>query len=453
MKVVVIDDDPTGSQTVNNCLLLLKWDYPTLVRGFKSESNLFFILANTRSLSEEDAKLRIEEICYCIKKVISSESYEEEDIIFVSRGDSTLRGHNFLEPNIINHFLGPFDATFHIPAFFEGKRLTINGNHYVDSLPINQTIFAKDTIFGFETSNIKNLLFQKSKFQIKLSNIQNLKLSELEILDGKENNIVFKKLKALNKNTHVVVDAVNYDQLEKFSSAIKKLRKQKKFLFRTAASFISSISNIKDNNVKPLFCSHLRRKNCQSKYLPGLIVVGSYVKLTTLQLNRILDINLCKPIKLDVFEFHEIIKSDNNKDKLNNFKNILLKEIRSHQKIGNTPVLFTSREVFNLEDNKNQIDFYNSLANFISELVADLKNEIGYLISKGGITTNIILSSGLQADYVFLRGQILKGISLVTLDLGKNEMLPIVTFPGNIGDEESLVKVWGILENQINCSY
>ena len=452
MKVVVIDDDPTGSQTVNNCLLLLKWDYQTLVRGFRSNANLFFILANTRSLSEDDAKLRIEEICNCIKKVISSESYDEEEIIFVSRGDSTLRGHNFLEPNIINHFLGPFDATFHIPAFIEGKRLTINGNHYVDKLPVNQTIFAKDTIFGFETSNIKNLLFQKSKFQIKLSNIQNLKLSELEILDSKENNVVFKKLKALNKNTHVVVDAVNYDQLEKFSFAIKKLRKQKKFLFRTAASFISSISNIKNNNVNPFFCSHLRRKSCQSHYLPGLIVVGSYVQLTTLQLNRILDKNLCKPIKLDVFEFHEIIKSDNNKNKLNNYKNILLKEIRCCQKIGNTPILFTSREVFNLEDNKNQIDFYNSLANFISELVADLKYEIGYLISKGGITTNIILSNGLKADYVFLRGQILKGISLVTLDLGKHEMLPIVTFPGNIGDEDSLAKVWGILENQNNFS-
>ena len=45
MKFVVIDDDPTGSQTVNNCLLLLKWDYSTLVKGFEAKSNIFFILA------------------------------------------------------------------------------------------------------------------------------------------------------------------------------------------------------------------------------------------------------------------------------------------------------------------------------------------------------------------------------------------------------------------------
>ena len=160
MKFVVIDDDPTGSQTVHDCLLLLKWDYSTLIRGFKSESNLFFILANTRSLSENDAKLTIEEICKNLKTVMASKAYAEE-IIFISRGDSTLRGHNYLEPIALNSCLGPFDATFHIPAFIEGKRLTINGSHFVDKTPINQTIFAKDKIFGYETSNIKNLLFQK----------------------------------------------------------------------------------------------------------------------------------------------------------------------------------------------------------------------------------------------------------------------------------------------------
>ena len=55
MKFVVIDDDPTGSQTVNDCLLLLKWDCSTLVKGFESKSNLFFILANTCLLYTSDA--------------------------------------------------------------------------------------------------------------------------------------------------------------------------------------------------------------------------------------------------------------------------------------------------------------------------------------------------------------------------------------------------------------
>ena len=446
MKVIVIDDDPTGSQTVNNCLLLLKWDYPTLVEGFKSKSNLFFILANTRSLSENDAKFRIEEICTVLKKVISNESNKEEFIV-VSRGDSTLRGHNFLEPNVINDCLGPFDATFHIPAFLEGNRFTIDGIHFVENIPVSQTIFAKDKIFGFKTSNIKDLLFQKSKHQINLNDIKNLKLSELKGLETNEKNIVFKKLRNLKNNSHVIVDIDNYSQLKKFSLAIRKLSEQKKFLFRTAASFISSISGIKNNYQKPFFYNNLRRKNNKKKFLPGFVVVGSFVELTTIQLKKLLEICDCKPVKLDVFQFSRIFSQKNNQDQLSDLKNKLLFEIRSILKRGNTPVLFTSRKALSLDNNMEQINFYNSLANFISELVGDLKNEIGYLISKGGITSNIILSNGVKANYVYLQGQIIPGVSLVTFKLANDESLPIVTFPGNVGDKDSLAKVWSILEN------
>ena len=260
MKFIVIDDDPTGSQTVHDCLLLLKWDCATLAKGFESKSNLFFILANTRSLSENDAKLTIEEICKNLKTVIAYQACEEE-IIIISRGDSTLRGHNYLEPIALNSCLGPFDATFYIPAFIEGKRFTINGSHFVDKTPISQTIFAKDKIFGDKTSNVKNLLFQQSKSQINFEDIQNLLLSDIKMLNNEENNIVFKKLKNSKNNKHVVVDVENYSQLKKFSLIIKKLIKQKKFLFRTAASFISSISEKKSFSQSEIFFSNLRIRN------------------------------------------------------------------------------------------------------------------------------------------------------------------------------------------------
>ncbi len=448
MKFVVIDDDPTGSQTVNNCLLLLKWDCSTLVKGFESKSNLFFILANTRSLPENDAKLTIEEICNNLKTAIASLAYKEE-IIFISRGDSTLRGHNFLEPSALNSFLGPFDATFHIPAFIEGKRLTINGSHFVDKIPINKTIFAKDKIFGYETSDVKNLLFQKSKSQINLDDIQNLLLSDIESLNGEENNVVFKKLKNLKNNKHVIVDIENYSQLKKFSLIIKNLTKQKKFLFRTAASFISSISEKKSVPQNEIFFSNLRIRNKEKSFLPGLIIVGSYVELSTIQLNNLLEISNCNPVELDVFAFFKIASSDINQKRKNLFKNKLLKEIRFSFEKGKTPVLFTSRKFMSL-DSSRLFNFYNLLACFIAELVADLKYEIGYLISKGGITTNLILSNGLKADYVYLEGQILTGISVVTYNLKNDEKLPIVTHPGNIGTKDSLVNIWKAFENKNN---
>ena len=79
-----------------------------------------------------------------------------------------------------------------------------------------------------------------------------------------------------------------------------------------------------------------------------------------------------------------------------------------------------------------------------------MKYEIGYLISKGGITTNVILSNGLNADFVYLEGQILTGISVVTYILKNDEKLPIVTFPGNIGKQDALLQVWKVLESKNN---
>ena len=62
----------------------------------------------------------------------------------------------------------------------------------------------------------------------------------------------------------------------------------------------------------------------------------------------------------------------------------------------------------------------------------------------------MILSDGLNADYVYLEGQILKGISVVTYDLKNDDKLPIVTHPGNIGTKDSLVNIWKVFENKNN---
>ena len=195
-----------------------------------------------------------------------------------------------------------------------------------------------------------------------------------------------------------------------------------------------------------IFFSNLRIRNKEKSFLPGLIIVGSYVELSTIQLSNLLEISNCNPVELDVFEFFKITSSDN---KRNLFKNKFLREIRFSFEKGKTPVLFTSRKFMSL-DSSELLNFYNLLACFIAELVADLKYEIGYLISKGGITTNLILSNGLNADYVYLEGQIFKGISVVTYDLKNDEKLPIVTHPGNIGTEDSLVNIWKVFESKNN---
>lgn len=54
-KIIVLDDDPTGSQTVHGCLLLMQWDVETLEEGLRDSSPLFFVLTNTRALPPDGA--------------------------------------------------------------------------------------------------------------------------------------------------------------------------------------------------------------------------------------------------------------------------------------------------------------------------------------------------------------------------------------------------------------
>ncbi|MCP4732021.1 MAG: four-carbon acid sugar kinase family protein, partial [Roseibacillus sp.] len=101
MKIVVIDDDPTGSQTVHSCPLLLRWDQAALRRGLRHPSPLMFVLANTRALTPEAAASRNREIVDALVLAMAAEDLQQHELLLVSRGDSTLRGHGVLEPQVL----------------------------------------------------------------------------------------------------------------------------------------------------------------------------------------------------------------------------------------------------------------------------------------------------------------------------------------------------------------
>jgi len=254
MKIIIFDDDPTGSQTVYGCPLLLNWDAKTLERAFKQPSSLIFILANTRSLSSTLADKKIREICSSIKKFFLRQGYYKDDYFYISRGDSTLRGHGVLEPATLAEELGPFQATFHIPAFLEGGRTTEEGIHYLNGIPVHKTDFGRDKIFGFSTSDLAKWVEEKSLGKIQAENILHLKIKQLEMALNNENgfNFLLSSLSKLENNISVVVDAKLPHHLEILASAIKLVSKQKKLkrdikpssLLKAISNCLISICNI-----------------------------------------------------------------------------------------------------------------------------------------------------------------------------------------------------------------
>lgn len=402
MKIIIFDDDPTGSQTVYGCPLLLNWDEQTLEKAFKQPSPLIFILANTRSLSSDLAVEKTRAICSSIKKFFLIQGYSKEDYFYISRGDSTLRGHGVLEPAILAEELGPFHATFHIPAFLEGGRTTEKGIHYLNGIPVHRTDFGRDSVFGFSTSDLAKWIEEKSFGKIQAGKILHIEIKQLEIAFNNEEGfislLIF--LSQLENNISVVVDAKLPHHLETLARAIKVVSKEKRFLFRTAASFINSLSGLPINPKSTADLVSLKSKNNQFKYKPGLIMVGSHVKLATAQLDFLLKDNSCKGLEIPVSKLADIFASEDCKNLILDLEDKILSKIDNILYTKKIPVLYTTREEMQFSSHSTRMKYGLELAEFMAILVGKISNKFGYIISKGGITTQLLLQRGLNFNQV-----------------------------------------------------
>jgi uncharacterized protein YgbK (DUF1537 family) len=178
--LVVLDDDPTGTQTCHDINVLTVWDVSTLVEEFRLSETGFFILTNSRALHTPEARNLIREVCQAVQEAAQIAGKEFEIVL---RGDSTLRGHFPDEPEITEETIGHVDAWILAPFFFQGGRLTIDDVHYVadgDSLvPAAQTPFAKDASFGYKNSNLRKYVVEKSKGKISPDEIKSVSLQDI----------------------------------------------------------------------------------------------------------------------------------------------------------------------------------------------------------------------------------------------------------------------------------
>ena len=449
MKIIVFDDDPTGSQNVYGCPLLLKWDQETLARGLEHESPLLFILTNTRALPQDIAALRIREICKAFIQVYAKTNIYNKELLVISRGDSTLRGHLVLEPEVINNELGPYDATFHVPAFLEGGRTTLNGIHYLNNIPVHKTCFAKDRLFGYKTSDLSKLLEQKSLGMIKSKDVEILSTSKLDFASNNKRGMetLLDWLLSLNLNKQVVVDATSDEHLMIFANAIKTLISKKKFLFRSSASLIKALADLDKNPLNSKNLASLRIRDESGLPKPGLVLVGSHVQLADNQLNILLMNQDCVGLEFPVKKIANILDQDSPTSLIYELELKVLNQLKMILSENKTPVLFTSREEYLFNSNTERMSFGIKLAEIMARIVREVSFQIGYLISKGGITTQVLLESGLKCRLVNLQGQILPGLSVVTPESDSSYNLPIITFPGNLGNDKTLLEAWKLMEN------
>ncbi|ABI46956.1 four-carbon acid sugar kinase family protein [Synechococcus sp. CC9311] len=459
MKIVVIDDDPTGSQTVHSCPLLLRWDQAALRRGLRHPSPLMFVLANTRALTPEAAASRNREIVDALVLAMAAEDLQEHELLLVSRGDSTLRGHGVLEPQVLaqaweGHFGVAVDATLHVPAFFEGGRTTVNGVHRLHGQPVHTTAFALDRLFGYGTSDLAEWLEEKSAGQIAANSVLRI---PLELLEPERSADLLTRLETLEANSPVVVDATRPEQLLSLGVAIRRLQGRKRFLFRSAASLLNGLVDSGPSPLGPQLLDaqglvSLHRRDLHGQPLPGLVVVGSHVSLADQQLKSLLANEGCRGIELPVARIARVLEGGSPDLLLPDLEAEWRSQLEQALEEGLTPVLFSSRGELlfgaGAAAAARRLRFGMELASLMARMLAAVAPRLGYLISKGGITTGTLLVEGLGLEAVQLEGQLLPGLSLVRAMETATEMteqiraLPVITFPGNLGTEHSLKDVW-----------
>jgi uncharacterized protein YgbK (DUF1537 family) len=434
-KIIVLDDDPTGSQTVHSCLLFMQWDVDTLRLGLRDQAPIFFILTNTRALTPEKATQVTREVCQNLQLALTAENIQ--DFLIVSRSDSTLRGHYPLETDAIAAILGPFDAHFLIPAFFEGGRITRDSVHYLmvngQETPVHETEFAQDSVFGYHYSYLPDYVEEKTQEKIKAAQVERFLLPDIR--QG-----CLARLQNLQNNTCVVVDGEKQADLDQFAQAILTAADQgKRFLFRSAASILTSLAQL---GTQPLAVEAM------AQYKPtqqaGVIIVGSHVKKTTEQLENLLQEAGVVGVEIDVRFLRDF------PEQRQLLLQSTLEKIQGIHQDKNTPVVYTSRQELTFDTVQQRLDFGGAVSSLLMNIVQALPPDIGFLISKGGITSNDVLSTGLRLRSARLLGQILPGCSMVRTDVDHPRFpnLPVVLFPGNVGDAQGLAIVYRRLNSQ-----
>lgn len=425
-KVVVLDDDPTGTQTVHDVTVVTAWTDQAIQTEMEDPSSAVFVMHNSRSMTTPDAEQVNADIGAALAKV------KGRPFVVLSRSDSTLRGHFPAETDALAKALNlNIDAVLIIPAFMAGGRFTIHDVHYVaegDLLtPASDTPFAQDKVFGYQHSNLREWVQEKTQGVVKADDVASI---SLDTIRNGGPDAVHQQLMAMGNQTVCVVNATNEVDLGVVAlGALKAESDGKRLLYRTAASFATIRAGI--DLQPPLDADQLD--------LPaeggGLIVVGSYVPKTTSQLNVLLERDDIYALEADVNLLTQDDTQSSEVARIMDEANRMLTQ-------GATVVIYTSRELVSGNDAESSLSIGNRVSNSLVTIVRGIHAPLRYVIAKGGITSSDVATKGLDVQRAFVPGQVLPGIPIWKLgaESRKPDMIYVV-FPGNVGDNQALSTV------------
>ena len=442
-KIVVLDDDPTGVQTVHDISVYTNWDKDSIRQGFEEENNLFYVLTNSRGFTEEQTTKAHHEIAEVVDEVARETGKE---YIFISRSDSTLRGHYPLETQLLKadyekNTGKTIDGEIMCPFFKEGGRFTIDNVHYVkygeELVPANETEFAKDKTFGYTAYTMPEYIEEKTKREYKAADVTCISLEDIHNMDIDKIEAQLMEVTGFNK---VIVNAVDYADVKVFCTALyRAMAKGKVFMFRTAAAIVKVMGAVTD---QPL----LTREQMVVKETTngGIVVVGSHTEKTTKQVECLKELKDIEFIELDA----TLVKDDNAFEA--EVSRCLARE-EECIRAGKTVCCYTTRALITADtgDKEDELRLSVKISDAVQSLVGRLSITPSFVIAKGGITSSDVGTKALEVKKANVLGQIKPGIPVwQTGEESKFPLTPYVIFPGNVGEISTLKEAVEVLVNK-----
>lgn len=436
---VVLDDDPTGTQSVADLPVLMTWEKEDFLWAFSTGEPAIYVMINSRSLAPDDAERVNRE---AVKAALAAAKEADVEVAFVSRSDSTLRGHFPLEPDTIGEEIEKatgqaVDGIVIVPAFGDAGRITVGGTHYAGSpadgyLPVGETEFAADATFGYESSHLPDWVAEKTAGDIPAESVLVLDLTILRSDREASGNL----LRSAKNGTVIAVDIVTEDDLRLLALALISAEKAgSRFVYRVGPPFVRA--RIGQAVHEPLTVDEIEASRGDRELARGgLVVVGSHVALTTRQLNDLRENLEPFELELDVAKLIDNAVGDD-------YVSAIAKDAANALNSGNVAIR-TSRKLVKGADGDSSLEISRKVSAGVVAVVSQILelNPPRFVVAKGGITSSDVASKGLEIGRAIVVGPMLPGIvSLWSGQDGPAAGIPYIVFAGNVGGDTSLTEV------------
>lgn len=435
-RIAVLDDDPTGSQTVHGVSIVTVFEDGEYAAALQQAGSTAFILTNSRSLDEPDAVRLTNDVGTSLYRLAAEGDYPVE---VVSRSDSTLRGHVWSEVQALNAARREvsgrgYDGVLFAPAYFDAGRFTAGDVHWArvgeDIVPVGETEFSRDATFGYASSDLRDFLAEKSGSG-SADRVVSISLHDIRV-GGPDR--VAEILGRVSDGNFVVVNGTEYADYEVVVLGLQQAQAAGKvFGYRTGPSFVRALAGI--DPLPPLTGADIWPAGHAAGH--GLVVVGSHVGLTSRQVAAAQRRGGVAEVELDVPTLVDPATRGAHLAEVSARVKSLLAQAHV--------LLYTSRTLVRSEDPDESLAIARTVSTAVIEVVREaMTARPAWVVAKGGITSHDVLVRGLGVRRATVLGQLFDGFVSVLRPVQADALavdVPYVVFAGNVGNEDTLAEV------------